>query len=58
MPDTAIMESISAIAPSSENAITYTPVLQNHHSKTLDVGLNGYTLSAGPLGDVSISIPT
>jgi hypothetical protein len=34
-------------------AAIHTPVLQNHHSKTLDIGLNGYTLSAGPLGDVS-----
>jgi hypothetical protein len=36
-----------------ENAINYASVLQNRHSKTLDIGLNGYTMSTGQLGDVS-----
>jgi len=31
----------------------YDSLLQNHHSKTLDIGLNGYTMSTGQLGDVS-----
>jgi len=36
-----------------ENAINYSSLLQNCHSKTLDIGLNGYTMSTGQLGDVS-----
>jgi hypothetical protein len=36
-----------------ENAINYSSLLQNRHSKTLDIGLNGYTMSTGQLGDVS-----
>jgi hypothetical protein len=48
-----IMASIPTMTQEVENAINYTSVLQNHHSKTLDIGLNGYTMSTGQLGDVS-----
>jgi hypothetical protein len=44
---------ITTMTREVENAINYSSVLQNHHSKTLDIGLNGYTMSTGQLGDVS-----
>lgn len=46
------MEAISTVSQNVGNTVTYSPVLQDHHSKTLDIGLNGATLSAGPLGDI------
>jgi hypothetical protein len=49
------VESIPAVAQPTDNAVIYSPLLQDHHSKTLDIGLNGCTLSAGPLGDVRSS---
>lgn len=48
------MASTTAImTQEAENAINYSSVLQNRYSKTLDIGLNGYTMSTGQLGDVS-----
>jgi len=38
----------------AENPINNASVLQNHHSKTLDIGFNGSAMSTGQLGDVSI----
>ncbi len=32
------------------------PLALNHHSKTIDAGRNGHTLSCGPLGDVSLPL--
>jgi hypothetical protein len=47
------MASVSFVDQEVENSVIYSAVLQNHHSKTLDIGRNGHTLSAAPLGDVS-----
>lgn len=48
---------VASTVPTSVNTPTkITPLLFNHHSKTIDTGLDGHTLSCGPLGDVSIIV--
>lgn len=46
----------SALAENVVQAVNKAPLLQQNHTKTLDAGYNGRTVSCGGVGDVSLKV--
>jgi hypothetical protein len=46
--------SVTSVSTDIDQSVSKVPLLHSYHTKTLDAGCNGRTVSCGAVGDVSL----